>query len=98
MSRQDRLKEYSNSGRGPHGAGRDQKNLDNWADRAKENSGLAPRASRKMSLPSTGKRTALRDTDAAPFHSRKVDARMAAKEDQNVGGDSPYMRGVRRNA
>jgi hypothetical protein len=38
MSRQDRVKEYANPQRGPHGAGRDQKNLDYWADCAKANS------------------------------------------------------------
>jgi hypothetical protein len=38
MSRQDRLKEYSNPQAGPHGAERDQKNLDYWADCAKSNS------------------------------------------------------------
>jgi hypothetical protein len=38
MSRQDRVKEYANPQLGPHGAGRDQKNLDYWADCAKANS------------------------------------------------------------
>jgi hypothetical protein len=46
MSRQDRVKEYANPQHGPQGAGRDQKNLDAWSDRAEENSQLAPRASR----------------------------------------------------
>jgi hypothetical protein len=38
MNRQDRVKEYSNPQAGPHGAGRDQKNLDAFAARATENS------------------------------------------------------------
>jgi hypothetical protein len=38
MSRQDRVKEYSNPQAGPHGAGRDEANLKVWADRAKANS------------------------------------------------------------
>ena len=37
MSRQDRLKEYA-AEKGPKGAGRDQKNLDYWSDRASKNS------------------------------------------------------------
>lgn len=36
--RLDRLKEYADPQCCPHGAGRDQKNLDYWADRAKANS------------------------------------------------------------
>jgi hypothetical protein len=42
MSRQDRVKEYANPQHGPHGAGRDQKNLDYWADCAKANSYNGP--------------------------------------------------------
>jgi hypothetical protein len=38
MSRQDRVKEYSDPQRGPHGAGRDEANLKVWADRATKNS------------------------------------------------------------
>ena|SRR5258708_29066355 len=99
MSRLDRLKEYSNPMRGQPGAGRDEKNLEYWADRAKENSRLAPRASDgEMKLPSTGKRTDLRDTAAAPRQSRNADARAVAKRDLNIAGDSQYLRGIRRGA
>ena len=100
MSRQERCQEYAKA-KGPHGASRDQKNLDHWADRATQNSEPAPRASSKMDLASTGKRTALRDTGAAPFRSRSVDARMVAKEDMNIADDefdTSYLPGIRRNA
>jgi hypothetical protein len=100
MSRQERCQEYAKA-KGSHGASRVQKNLDHWAARAEENSEVAARASRKMDLPSTGKRTALRDTDAAPFRSRSVDARMVAKDDMNIADDefdTSHLPGIRRNA
>jgi hypothetical protein len=97
MSRQDRVRQYAKPQRGPHGAGRTQANLDYWADRATENSEIAPRASRKMNLPGTGK-MGVRSSDMGPKVSRKVEARMAATSDMNVAGDDTYMPGVRRNA
>jgi hypothetical protein len=90
MSRQERCQEYAKA-KGPHGASRDQKNLDHWAARAEQNSEVAPRASRKMDLSSTGKRTALRDTGAAPFRSRSIDARMVAKDDMNIADDERQL-------
>jgi hypothetical protein len=97
MSRLERLKEYANPRHGPQGAGRDQKNLDYWSDRAEANSEIAPRASDgPMRLPSTKVNT--RDTAMGPKVSRGVDARMKAKADINVAGGSAYLRGIRRNA
>ncbi|MEH2547130.1 hypothetical protein V1283_003775 [Bradyrhizobium sp. AZCC 2262] len=97
MSLEDRLKGYANPQRGPHGAGRDQKNLDYWADRAKANSEIAPRASRTMKLADTGKMD-VRSSQMGPKVSRKVEARMAATSDMNVADDDNYMPGVRRDA
>ena len=98
MSRQDRLKEYSDPMRGPHGAGRDEKNLRYWQDRATANSEIGPRASAgPMKLPSTGVNA--RDTEMKPYRSRSVDNAMKeAKADLNDEGGSAYMRGIRRNA
>jgi hypothetical protein len=99
MSRLDRLKEYSNPMRGQPGAGRDEKNLEYWADRAKENSRLAPRSIDKpIELPSTGKKQDLRSTASKPRESRDADARAVAKRDLNIAGDSQYLRGIRRGA
>lgn len=98
MTRQSRVKEYAKAAAESKGVGREQDNIDHWAKRAEQNSQIAPHPSGgPMKLHSTGKQAALRDTDQVPFHHRKVDARMAAKEDQNVVGN-PCMRGVRRNA
>jgi hypothetical protein len=98
MSRQDRLKAYSDPTRGPHGCGRDQENLDYWSDRAEANSAIAPRASDgPMRLTSTKVNT--RDSSMKPFRSRNVDDAMReAKADLNDSGGGPFMRGVRRNA
>ena len=98
MSRQDRLEQYADPMRGPHGCGRDQANIDAWSARAKENSKIAPRASDgAMHLPST--RMTARDTGMQPYRSRSVDNAMKeAKADMNVEGDGPFMRSVRRNA
>jgi hypothetical protein len=101
MSRLERLKEYSKPTRAANwdGPGRDQANIDRWSERATENSALAPRAKGgEVSLPDTGKWTELRDTAAAPREARKADARMVAKDDLNTSGDSPYLRGIRRQA
>ena len=99
MSRIDRLKEYAKPLRAQNwqGASRDQSNIDRWSGRAEANSQLAPRATDKpMSLPSTGKRVSLRDTNMQPKVNRKADAAMkAAKADPNHLG-SLYMRNVRR--
>jgi hypothetical protein len=112
MSRMDRLKELSNPLHGPQGAGRDQKNLDYWADCATANSKLAPRATGidETVMPhSTGKSMDMRSTTTAPREARSADARMvdrednpgdrrkAAKADTNTY-DAPYLRGVRRQA
>lgn len=97
MSREDRCKAYAAKPKGLQG-GADQASLDQWATRASKNSEIAPRASRKLDLPSTGKQTALRDTDGAPFRSRSVDARMKAQDDMNIAGDTSYLPTVRRNA
>jgi hypothetical protein len=100
MSRLSRLKEYANPMKGPHGSGRDEKNIAYWSNRASENSDGADHRGYDgpMKLPSTGKRTELRDTATAPREARKADARMVAKADTNTTGDSPYLRGIRRNA
>ncbi len=99
MSRLDRLKEYSNPRHGPQGVGRDEKNIDAWADRTKSNSQLAPRAaSGEVKLPDTGKRMDVRSTKSAPRTTGEIDARMRGKDDLNFVGDSSYMAGIRRNA
>ena len=99
MSRLERLKEYADPMRGPHGAASAQESLDDWSARATANSKLAPRAKGgKMDLPSTGKRMNLRDTEMRPKASRNADARAKAMADTNIVGDSGYMRGVRREA
>jgi hypothetical protein len=111
MSRLSRLKEYAKPLRAANwqGAGRDQENIDRWADRASANSELAPRARGPVGggPPGThGKdapevpRTTVRqrDSEMKPFEPRKVNARMAAKGDQNFVGSSEYMRGARRDA
>jgi hypothetical protein len=97
MSLEKRLKAYATT-RGPHGAGRDQANIDYWSDRATENSKIAPRASDgEMRLPST--KVTARDTGMQPYRSRSVDNAMKeAKADLNDEGGSAYIRGIRRNA
>ena len=105
--RQDRLNAYAKMS-GPRGASRDQDNIDYWSKRAETNSEIAPRAAGKTStngarepnldlprLPST-KQVTLRDTAQKPYASRNVDTHMAAKQDLNFVGSSPYMRCVRR--
>jgi hypothetical protein len=92
MSRQDRIKEYSNPTRGWHGAGRDQENLDRFADRAKANSTIAPRASDgEMKLPST--KVNQRDTAMRPYAPR-ANIGTDATEPNHEGG--PFMRSIRR--
>jgi len=78
MSRQDRCDEYAAKPKGPHGAGRDQANTDAWSKRATQNSQLAPRATRKADMPTSGKKMDLRDTDMGPRVPRGVNARMRA--------------------
>lgn len=93
MSRIKRLKEYA-AMKGPAGAST-QKNIDYWANRASENSAVAPRAKGGgMKLPSTGGDMKIHDTSAKP--SRKGDPRKAAKQDLNFTGSSTYMPNVRR--
>jgi len=97
MSRLERLKEYADPTKGPHGAASAQENLDHWSARATENSKIAPRAKGgEMKLPSTGKAMGTRDTSMRPKASRNADARAAAKADTNIVGDSDYLRGIRR--
>ena len=97
MSRLERLREYANPMKGPHGAASSEENLADWSARATSNSAIAPRAaSGAMKLPSTGKRMNLRDSEMKPYRARG-DARAEAKADLNEVGSS-YMRGIRRNA
>src|SRR5260370_12357010 len=96
MSRIERLKQYADPTRGPHGAGRDQKNLDYWAVRAKENSELPPRASTEMSLHPTGKKQAMRSTTSRPYRRNGDGVIDQGREDMNIVGDSLYFRGIRR--
>jgi hypothetical protein len=99
MSRLDRLKQYADPMRGPHGAASSKENIQDWVDRAHENSKCAPRSrDGEVKLPNTGKAMVERDTAMKPREARKADARMVAKQDTNFVGDSPYMRGVRRDA
>ena len=96
MSRIDRLKEYSKPQSGWQGCGRDQANIDRWADRASANSdGDEHRASDgPMKLPST--KINVRDTAMAPRVSRNVERTIkAARADVNHVGSS-YMSGIRR--
>jgi hypothetical protein len=96
MSLEKRLKGYANPQKGPHGAGRDQANIDYWSDRATENSKIAPRASDGPMRLTSGKVMNTRDTGMQPYRSRNVDARMKALDDMDVAGDINFMPGVRR--
>ena len=102
MSRIDRLKEYAAPTRKGNweGQARDQSAIDRWSDRASENSQLAPRSTgmEQAEAHSTGKSMDMRDTAMKPREARNADARMTAKADTNTAGDSPYLRGVRRQA
>ena len=98
MSRLDRLKEYANPQHGPHGAASDKENIRFWQDRASENSKLAPRTSDgPMKLPDTGKSMEVRPTEMKAREPRKVNARMAGKDDLNHEG-SDYLQSIRREA
>jgi hypothetical protein len=112
MSRIQRLKEYSDPMRGPHGAASDKGNLDYWSARATANSQIAPRAKGPVlggpqgtfgkdppKLPSTGGKVAMRDTAAKPKISHRLDRLFAGTEpsDKNNVGSS-YMKSVRREA
>ena len=99
-NRIERLKEYSDPMRGPHGSASDAQNLKDWEDRATANSKIAPRASNgPMKLPSTGRKMETRDTSMSPKASRKVDAQMRGKDDLNhVADGSDYMKSIRREA
>jgi hypothetical protein len=101
MSRIERLKEYADPLRGPHGAGRDKENIRYWQNRAETNSdGADHRATgtQRAQAHSTGKRPVDRPTSMAPREARKADARMVAKDDLNFVGDSSYMAGIRRES
>jgi hypothetical protein len=110
MSRLSRLKEYANPMKGPHGAASSPENLAYWSERASANSQIPPRAKGPVlggpqgtygkdppSLPSTGKSMAVRPTEAKPREPRKVNARMAGKDDLNHEG-SDYFKSIRREA
>lgn len=100
MSRQDRLREYSNPVRKENwcGAGREQSYINRWSDRATENS-ITPKNVDKfrakggeMDLPSTG------ETRVKPTSGRGGDQRQEAKADRNFVGSTDYFAKVRRNA
>jgi hypothetical protein len=109
-NRIERLRQYANprSKENWRGAGRDQKNIDRFSERATENSELAPRASGKPNngvperetdppeLHNTGK-VKLRSTATPPRRDREIDRHMAGEDDPNHVG-SGYMPGVRREA
>ena len=99
MTRIDRLNEYTTPMKGPQGAGRDQKNIDYWSDRATDNSNLAPRATgidETLKPHSTGRTMDNRSTSMSPRTSRRVDAAMKGEGDLNQVGSSQYMAGIRR--
>ncbi len=98
MSRYSRLEnEYSDPMRGPHGAGRDPKNIQYWQDRASVNSQIAPRAKGgEMRLPNTN--VTVRDTAMRPKVSRNVDRQMRGQDDLNHVGESGYLANIRREA
>jgi hypothetical protein len=100
MSRQDRLKQYSDPVRPENwrGAGRDIENINRWSDRATENS-ITPKNVDKfrakggeMDLPSTG------EIRVKPTTGRGGDQREEAKADKNFVGDGTYYPKVRRGA
>ncbi|EHR03223.1 hypothetical protein [Bradyrhizobium sp. WSM471] len=98
MSRQSRVESYQRMD-GPKGAGRDEKNLDYWVDRATENSKIASRGSDgPMKLPST--KATVRETTMRPMEARKIDKLMKGEEpgDLNHTGSGPFMRSIRRKA
>ena len=84
MSRMDRLRELKNPTSGPHGAGRDEKNLKFWADRASKNS-TADDAVPGKPGPKEPSRPGEGD-----------DMRRKAKSDSNTDGSTNFMPGVRR--
>ena len=96
----DRLREYSGKPRGLQGAGRDEKNLKGWSERAAENSNHGERASDgEMKLPSTGKSMEVRPTEQKAREPRKINAAMDGKNDHNnVSSNGDFMPGVRRDA
>lgn len=95
VTRKSRIEAYARM-EGPCGAGRDEKNLDYWTDRAAENSKIAPRASDgPMKLPST--KVNARDTAMKPYVARGGNPRGIAQSDLNHdGSDSPFMKSIRR--
>jgi hypothetical protein len=96
----DRLREYAGKPKGLQGAGRDEKNLKGWSERAAENSNHGERASDgEMILPDTGKGSGVPPTEMKPREPRKVNAAMAGKDDHNnVSSKGDFMPGVRRDA
>lgn len=95
VTRKSRIEAYARM-EGPRGAGRDEKNLKVFSDRASLHSELASRASDgPMKLPSTKVNT--RDTAMKPYVSRGGNPREIAKDDLNHdGSNSPFMKSVRR--
>jgi hypothetical protein len=101
-NRIQRLREYADPTRGPHGSSQDEAHIKYWQNRASENSDGADHRGNpgpEISLPNTGKRQESRPTEMGPKKPRTVDRNMvdAAKADLNFVGSS-YMAGIRRDA
>ena len=97
MSRIQRLREYADPTRGPHGSSQDEAHIRYWQNRATENSdGADHRATgtERAEAHSTGKKPVDRPTSMAPKESRKVNSAMIDEDVNHVG--STYMRDVRR--
>lgn len=90
------------------GAGRDQKNIDRWSERASRNSEIAPRAagdpstngSRQMlqdppKVPPNGGRAMPHSTEAPPRRKPQVDAYVEGRKNLNHTGGS-FVPKVRR--
>jgi hypothetical protein len=98
-NRIQRLKEYARPASKDwwHGEHYDPANIKRWADRAIENSKIAPRAKvGEIDLPST--KVKVRDTSMKPKVVRSAEAIIkAARGDLNHVGEGDYMPGVRRS-
>jgi len=89
MSSLDRLNEYKRPGSSKlRGGGRDQKVIDAWSQRATANSQIAPRAKGGDIKMPAQKAMQIRDSAAAPKISRKVERKMAGKDDPNFVGST----------
>jgi hypothetical protein len=95
MTRTSRIKDYATPNSGPddwRGAGRDQANIDRWSARAAENSQLAPRAAKTMTLHDTGKMV-IGDTSAGR---RVADPRAEGMQLDHDPSATRYYPNVRR--